>query len=83
MEIDVLRIDRDRKENLQDVVTDEIPLTIEIEGKELVTLLCSPDNLKELSAGFLYSAGLIRSMNDIENIIIDNQEPDFPYGVKK
>lgn len=73
MELDVLRIDKGRKENLRDVVTDEIPLTIELEGKEFVTLLCSPDNLKELSLGFLYSTGLIRSMNDIENIVIDNQ----------
>lgn len=73
MKVDVLRIDRDRKENLKDIVTDEVPLTIELEGKELVTLLCSPDNLRELSIGFLYSAGLIRSMNDIENIVIDNQ----------
>jgi len=73
MEVDILRIDRDRKENLKDTVTDEVPLTIELEGKELVTLLCSPDNLRELSIGFLYSAGLIKSMNDIENIVIDNQ----------
>ena len=73
MEVDVLRIDRDKKENIRDIVTDEIPLTIELEGKEFVTLLCSPDNLKELSAGFLYSTGLIKSMNDIENIVIDNQ----------
>lgn len=73
MEVDVLRINRDRKENLRDLVTDEVPLTIELEGKELVTLLCSPDNLRGLSLGFLYSSGLIRSVNDIENIVIDNQ----------
>lgn len=73
MEVDVLRINKDRKENIRNIVTDEVPLTIELEGKELVTLLCSPDNLRELSSGFLYSAGLLRSMNDIENIIIDNR----------
>lgn len=74
MEIDILRIDRDKKANFQDIVTDEVPLTIYLEDKELVTFLCSPDNLKELSLGFLYSAGLIHSMNDIEGIIISSQK---------
>ncbi|NOX96807.1 MAG: formate dehydrogenase accessory sulfurtransferase FdhD [Nitrospirae bacterium] len=73
MEVDILRIDKDKKENLKDTVTDEAPLTLELEGKELVTLLCSPDNLKELSIGFLYSSGLVNSLNDIENIVIDNR----------
>jgi FdhD protein len=73
VELDILRIDRDKKANFQDIVTDEIPLTIYLEDKELVTLLCSPENLKELSLGFLYSAGLIHSMNDIEGIIISSQ----------
>lgn len=74
MEIDVLRIDRDKKEKIQDIVTDEVPLTIYLEEKELVTLLCSPENLKELSVGFLYSAGLIHSMNDIEGVTISSHD---------
>jgi len=74
MEIDVLRIDRSKKENIQDIVTEEVPLTIYLEEKELVTLLCSPDNLKELSIGFLYSAGLIHSMNDIEGVTTSSQK---------
>ena len=72
--IDVLRIDRSEKKNIQDVVTEEIPLTVYLNGKELLTLLCSPDSLKELSTGFLYSSGLIKSKNDIKNITIDNQK---------
>lgn len=71
--IDVLRIDRGEKKNIQDVVTEEISLTVYLNGKELLTLLCSPDSLKELSTGFLYSSGLIKSKNDIKDITIDSR----------
>lgn len=70
--IDVLKIDKDVKRLIQDVVTEEIPLIVYLNGKELLTLLCSPDNLKELCVGFLYSAGLIRSMDDVKDITIDS-----------
>ena len=73
MKIDILRINGSKKEEIQDIVTEEIPLTIYLEEKELVTILCSPNNLKELSIGFLYSSGLIRSMNDIEGVTINSQ----------
>jgi len=71
--VDILKIDSEAAKNCQDVVTDEVPLTIQLDGNELLTLLCSPDSLKELSAGFLYSAGIIKSLNDIKNITIDSQ----------
>ncbi len=74
MEVDVLKIDAEKCETVKDTVTDEIFLTIHLNGEELLTLLCSPDNLKELSAGFLYSAGLIHSPDDIENIFINNKD---------
>lgn len=70
---DVVRIDNGKKQKIKDMVTDEIPLTIQLDGKELLTMLCSPDSLKELSVGFLYSAGLIKSMDQIKNITIDRQ----------
>ena len=73
MEIDVVRIEKEGKENKKDVVTDEIFLTIHLNEQELVTLLCSPGNQKELSAGFLYSAGMITSLNDIESIFINKK----------
>ena len=55
------------------MVTEEVPLTLHLNGKELLTLLCSPNNLKQLCLGFLYSSGLIKSMDDVENIIIDTE----------
>lgn len=71
-EVDVVRIDRNNKENVKDRVADEVPLTIHLDGKELLTLLCSPDSLKELCVGFLYTSGLIKSVDGIRDILIDS-----------
>jgi len=73
MKVDVLKIDKNKKQNLKDVITDEVPLTIYLNDKELVTLSCSPDSLKELSIGFLFSAGLVKSIKDVKGVVIDKQ----------
>jgi len=56
-----------------DWLTEEIPLTINLEGKELVTLLCSPTDLKELVYGFLFTSGFIKKKIDVKNLIIDQE----------
>ncbi|MDB4349318.1 formate dehydrogenase accessory sulfurtransferase FdhD [Omnitrophica bacterium] len=71
--INILKIDSEQRKKAEDIVTDEVPLTIHLNGEELLTLLCSPEDLKELCAGLLYSTGLIRSAKEIRNIIIDRQ----------
>ncbi len=73
MEIDVVKIDTKKKKLCKDSVTEEVFLTIHLDGSEFVTLLCSPGKLKELSAGFLYSSGLIHSPDDIEKMYIDSK----------
>jgi len=52
-------------------VSEEIPLTIEINGNELATLLCSPADLKELVYGFLYTSGFIGDASDVKTLVID------------
>ena len=42
----------------------EYPLTIILNEKELITLLCSPKDLKYLVVGFLYSEGIIKEKNE-------------------
>jgi len=83
MKVDILRIDANRKKHLKDIVTDEVFLTIHVNEKELLTLLCSPDNLEELSAGFLFSAGLINSLDDIENIFVNTKNMTSHITLKK
>ena len=71
--VNIYRVTHDSKQAGEDIVVKELPLTILLNGRELVTLLCSPANLKYLAIGFLLSEGLLRSRNDIKSIIDDEQ----------
>lgn len=70
---DILRINKDRKTNEKDVLVVENPFTIFIDDKEIITLLCTPKSLEELSIGFIISEGFIDSLDDIENISLDEK----------
>ncbi len=50
------------------LVIKEAPLTIDVEGVESYTVLCTPADRKALAAGFLRSEGVIESMADIKVI---------------
>lgn len=65
------RYDRGIVEEKEDVVVREYPLTIYLNGEELVTLLCSPAALDFLALGFLISEGIINKKEEIESIRID------------
>lgn len=54
-----------------DQVAAEIPFTININDKEIATLLCTPDNLEELVYGFLYSSRMLVRFEDIKDLYID------------
>ena len=52
-------------------VVRELPLSIILNGQELVTTLCSPVELEYLVAGILFSEGIVQHKNDINAITID------------
>lgn len=56
-------------------VVRELPLTIYLNGEELVTVLASPEHLEELVAGYLLSEGIISHSHDIKtlDVHIDQQ----------
>lgn len=59
--------------NVETNVAREFPFTIILNSQELVTLLCSPGNLRYLTAGFLISEGLIYSKNEIKKMTLDDK----------
>jgi len=69
----VLRLTEKGGSNIEDIVAREFPLTIVLNNQELVTLLCSPTNLKYLATGFLFSEGLLKSKDEIKNIVVDDR----------
>lgn len=52
----------------------EQPLTIHLNGREMVTLLCAGHHLKELAAGFLYAEGFLERVDDLEQLEVNESE---------
>ncbi len=71
VEFPILHIGEQGKSETVDSVVKELPLTIILNGEELVTLLCSPANLRYLAVGFLYSEGLLKGKDDIKQTLVD------------
>ncbi len=69
----IKRITDKGKKDIEDLVTKELPLTIIWNNRELVTLLCSPTDLKYLATGFLFSEGLLGSKDEIKQIMADER----------
>lgn len=51
----------------------EIPLTIFLNGEELVTLLCTGQYPEDLAIGFLRSEGIIDSRDEVASMRVDTQ----------
>ncbi|MFC2025178.1 formate dehydrogenase accessory sulfurtransferase FdhD [Chloroflexota bacterium] len=71
--IPILRLTKEGATKIEDIVAREFPLTIILNNQELVTLLCSPTNLKYLAVGFLFSEGLLKDKAGIKKILVDEQ----------
>ena len=52
-------------------VIEEKPVTLTINGRELLTLLCAGHHLEELAAGFCYAEGFLRNRDDLAGIEVD------------
>ncbi|KPL06508.1 hypothetical protein AMJ86_08295 [bacterium SM23_57] len=58
-------------QQMDDVVAREAPLTLFVNDIELVTLLCTPADFKDLAVGFLYSEGVISGVDDLARISVN------------
>jgi FdhD protein len=54
-------------------VATEVPFTIMAGETELATLLVTPENLKELTTGYLFTSGFISSPSDIRSLTVDDE----------
>src|SRR3990172_2731883 len=55
-------------------VVNERPLTVNVNGKELVRFLCTPEKLTYLVVGFLYYEGIIRGIEDLVVVRVCEEE---------
>lgn len=61
------------QEQIEATVARERPLTIILNNQELVTLLCTPSDVKALAVGFLASEGLIKHKEDLKQVLLDER----------
>lgn len=67
---DVVQIRDATRSIMKDSVAVEAPVTIYLNGDELVTLLCTPEKIDCLALGFLCSEGLLASLDDVLSVRI-------------
>ena len=72
--INITRIKKQEKEDLQDIVLIEQPIDIFVNSEPLVNVICLPKDLRELTFGFLYSVGIINSIREVKNVKISELE---------
>ncbi|KZZ82653.1 MULTISPECIES: formate dehydrogenase accessory sulfurtransferase FdhD [Bacillaceae] len=71
---EIIRVSNGRSECLEDTVVTEFPVTVKVNGKELVTMVCTPEYVEDMVAGFLASEGVIRKYDDIKEIWMQEKE---------
>ncbi len=71
--VEALHIDREGSAIRTEWTAREFPLTIMINGEQLVTVLCSPGDLEALAVGFLFSEGIIRAKEEITGLLLDSE----------
>lgn len=69
----IVKIKGDKIIRTDDLIVREVPVTLFLNGKEFVTMVCSPQGLEELAVGFLCSEGLLQSPEDLKEIKVDSE----------
>lgn len=54
-------------------IVQEVPLTVFVNGKELITLLTTGDANRELAVGFLLSEGFLNNRDELKSIRVDDE----------
>ncbi|MGD0153959.1 MAG: formate dehydrogenase accessory sulfurtransferase FdhD [Thermacetogeniaceae bacterium] len=70
----IVRIDETGAVEDEDIVVREAALTVNVNDKELATLVCSPVDLKYMAVGFLCAEGILIKRDDLRQITIDEEQ---------
>lgn len=79
----IIRFEKGAFTEKEDRVVVEQPATIKINGKEFITIVCSPDKMEEMAIGFLVSERIIPNFKDIQDIRVDEKTGTVHITAKK
>ena len=60
----------------EDILADELPLSVTLQGQPYATFMRTPGDDEELILGFLMTEGIITDLDDVETIVPCHQKPD-------
>ncbi|TFF87986.1 MAG: formate dehydrogenase accessory sulfurtransferase FdhD [Promethearchaeota archaeon] len=81
--VSVTQIKKNQKRSIEDIVLIEKPINFFLNSESLVNIICLPKNLKELTVGFLYSTGIINSLNEIKKIGVNEVKERIDIELNK
>ncbi len=66
------------REKKQEVIDTAVPreaaITLYLNDEELATLLVTPQKLRELAVGFLFSEGILKKLSDLKQVLVDDKK---------
>ncbi len=81
-EVLLIRVTGDRAEERVDLVAAETAVTLVVNNRELVSLLCSPMELDSLALGFLLSEGLLARRDSLQALEVDEEKARVSIRLK-
>jgi formate dehydrogenase accessory protein FdhD len=72
--IEKIDLSTEKSSNIVDYIAEETPLHLLVNNLFWATILCTPTNLKELAVGHLLSEGIVKSIQEIEEITLKEKE---------
>lgn len=73
----IIKISSGKKEEIEDIVVSEVPLSIFLNEDKVITLLCTPQDQEYLAVGFLFSEGFLENKEEIEKIKFDQEKNEI------
>ena len=80
---EILKWNSGEVESIEDEVVVESSLSLTVNGREMVTLLSSPAERKELALGFMKTEGLIESVDPVKKIELSDSKKNVEVRLKE
>ncbi|MBM7583979.1 FdhD protein [Bacillus pakistanensis] len=70
----ILKFTNGHIQDAEDIIVTEFPVTVKINEKEFVTMVCTPEYIEDMVIGYLASEGIMRRYEDIKDIWVQEKE---------
>ncbi|MGM0379063.1 MAG: formate dehydrogenase accessory sulfurtransferase FdhD [Bacillota bacterium] len=68
---DIVRVKNDKVFKTKDKIIREVPFTLFVNKKQIIKFVCTPEYIKDLAIGYLFSQGLLKNIEDIEEMKVN------------